>query len=84
MLRQLFVWLFMPSLIVSVVVTDYRVSVLDQQMKSVYQSLANFQAERMAARQTNRRELLGMRQDFNKLDILSRDAGKLPRWPEKK
>jgi len=79
MLRQLFVLLFIPSLIVSVVVTDYRVSVLDQQMKSVYQSLANFQAERM-----NPRELLGMRQDFNKLDILSRDAGKLPRWPEKK
>ena len=45
MLRKIFAWLFIPSVVVAVMVTDCRVAMLNEQMKSVYQSLGNLHAE---------------------------------------
>ena len=56
MIKKIFIWLFISSVMVSVLVTNYRVAMLEEKMKGVYQSLANFQAERMAARRALQKE----------------------------
>jgi hypothetical protein len=64
---------------VSVLITNYRMAILEEKMKGVYQSLANFQAERMAARRALQKETGSA---IDKLQDLSKDYGKPPQWKE--
>jgi hypothetical protein len=79
MIKKIFIWLFISSVMVSVLVTNYRVTMLEEKMKGVYQSLANFQAERMAARRALQKETGSA---IDKLQDLSKDYGKPPQWKE--
>ena len=78
MIIKVFTRILVFSVMVTVVVTNYRVTVLEEKMKSVYQSLDNFQAERMAAKRQLQKETAPA---IDKLQELSKGYNKFPNWP---
>ena len=79
MIVKIFTRILILSVMVTVVVTNYRVTILEQKVQSVYQSLANFQAERTAARRQIQKETAGA---LDKMQDLAKDYGKPPQWKE--